>query len=474
MESGVTSDDSPAKRQFLKDGHVWARYQGESKYLPVTEVRYNANVTIPSVIEQHIKVVDLPRRKSTKLVRELFGIEPLASKDIAIRLIHQGMEYDPSSEDANSAFRRALPYLYAIRLGKKLDEDNRERNLLWQSELRLCTCICAEATLPHGEAQSIELISQGDRLLLDRTLYIIDHFDPRAASLVGFWQCVGNLVAELLGTDVAAEAANVFRCRTPAEMEDVVRGLVEEDADGKLLEARERFRSDIEDEPSDPRPMPQPSEPSHDSKHRMNQPPKRGDDLDSEADDDAIDGKVDFVLINAPKQKPGSRRKLVVTRGAARTCPTRRGPLATEEMTFRVVEEYERLQGRFPVRVSHLLGAEGFGCDLLSLDSASALARTHEERRVNESSILRNIEVKGRSSRSGEIELTFNELRKAESEADRYYLYRVFRDPEDGGRFELAILQDPLHSNAVLQVTRFDLSEGSGATWYEMVEVDEP
>lgn len=477
IEAGVMVEDSLSRRQFFKDGKVWARVRGESKYLPVSDVRYNANVTVPRVIEHHLKVAEFPRRKSTKLVRELFGVEPLATKDIEISLIDEGTEYAPTSEDANAAFRRALPYLYAIRLGKKLDEDNRERNLLHQAELRLCTRMRAAAKLPSGETQTIEMDSQGDRLLLDRTLYMIDDYDREARSLVRFWQGVASLVAELLGTDVAAEAANVFRCRTVAEMEDVVRGLVDDDPDGKLAQAHERFQSEAEEEPSTPQPLPPPAEEtdegSESSGDEADEPP------DSESDDElgdepaAGDGDVTFQPVQPPKRRSGTRRKLVITTRAGSGGTHRRGPLATEDVTFRVVEAYERLEGRYPIRVNHLHGSEAFGCDIISVGSAEEYEAVLAQREVQEARIARYIEVKGRSSRSGEIELTDNEYRKAESARERYFLYRVFRDPDDTARFEVAILADPVHSKAVRQITRFDLSDGSGATWYAMIDVPE-
>lgn len=477
IEAGVMAEDSLSRRQFFKNGKVWARVRGESKYLPVSEVRYNANVTVPRVIEQHLRVAEFPRRKSTKLVRELFGVEPLAAKDIEITLIDEGTEYAPSSEDANAAFRRALPYVYAIRLGKKLDEDNRERNLLHQAELRLCTRMRAEAKLPSGETQTIEMESQGDRLLLDRTLYMIDDFDREAPSLVRFWQGVAALVAELLGTDVAAEAANVFRCRTVAEMEDVVRGLVDDDPEGKLAQAHERFRSEAEEEPSTPQPLPPPAEgagegsesPGGDAEEAPD--PESDDDLGDEPA--AGDGDVTFQPVQPPKRRTGTRRKLVITARPGSGGVHRRGPLATEDVTFRVVEAYERLEGRHPIRVSHLHGSEAFGCDIISFASAEEYEAAMAQREVQEPRIARYIEVKGRSSRSGEIELTENEYRKAEAARQRYYLYRVFRDPDDTARFEVAILADPVHSNAVRQVTRFDLSDGSGAAWYAMIDVPE-
>lgn len=472
IEAGVMAEDSPSRREFLKDGLLWSRFRGESKYLPVSEVRYNANITVPRVIEQHLKVADFPRRKSTKLVRELFGVEPLASKDIEISLLDGGTEYAPSSEDANAAFRRALPYLYAIRLGKKLDEDNRERNLLHQAELRLCTRIRAEAKLPSGETQTIELDSQGDRLLLNRTLYMIDDFDREAPSLVRFWQGVAALVAELLGTDVAAEAANIFRCRTVAEMEDVVRGLVDDDAEEKLHQAHERFRLEIEEEPP-PQPLPPPADRGYERSQSSDDDTEKAsaEDSDRAARSESGAGDVTFQPVQPPKRRAVTRRKLVITASAGSGGSSRRGPLATEDVTFRVVEAYERLEGRYPVRVSHLHGSDAFGCDIISLDSAEACEKVLADNEVEDTRITRFIEVKGRSSRSGEIELTDNEYGKAESARERYFLYRVFRDPDDTARFEVAVLGDPVHSDAVRQVTRFDLSDGSGAQWYAMIDI---
>ena len=70
-------------------------------------------------------------------------------------------------------------------------------------------------------------------------------------------------------------------------------------------------------------------------------------------------------------------------------------------------------------------------------------------------------------------ELTENEYDAAQRHKERYYLYRVFVDPTDLSRYEVAILPDPVHSKATRTVTRFDLSRGSGATWYGLEETTE-
>jgi hypothetical protein len=147
-----------------------------------------------------------------------------------------------------------------------------------------------------------------------------------------------------------------------------------------------------------------------------------------------------------------------------------RGPLATEATTFTVVEAFERAEGRFIVPVNHLRGAEGFGCDLLSVASAEVRDAALRDRFINEADILRYLEVKGRTSRTGEVELTDNELRAARRLRAQYWIYRIYVDPQRERHYEVAVLSDPLNSTAVQMVTRFDLAEGSGAAWFAMVE----
>jgi hypothetical protein len=173
-----------------------------------------------------------------------------------------------------------------------------------------------------------------------------------------------------------------------------------------------------------------------------------------------------------PAHKAVKRRKLVVT-SAGGSGGGRGGPLATELVTFKVVVAFERDAGRFVIQVSHLRGADSFGCDLVSVASEAVRDKALTEQSITEADIVRHIEVKGRSSRTGEVELTDNEYRAAKRLGSRYWLYRVFVDPSRESHFEIAVLSDPLKSNAVRTVTRFDLVEGSGATWYSMVETVE-
>jgi hypothetical protein len=80
-------------------------------------------------------------------------------------------------------------------------------------------------------------------------------------------------------------------------------------------------------------------------------------------------------------------------------------------VTFGVVEAFEEAAKpkRFPLRGSHVHGYEGFGCDILSLPSEHARERAQEEGKLSDAEIERFIEVKGRSVRTGQVELTDKE-----------------------------------------------------------------
>src|SRR5262249_7248455 len=118
-------------------------------------------------------------------------------------------------------------------------------------------------------------------------------------------------------------------------------------------------------------------------------------------------------------------------------------------------------------------GAEVVGWGGLGVGSAAVREKALKAQSINDADILRHIEVKGRSSRTGEVELTDNEYLAAKRLGPAYWLYRVYVDPNRPGHFEVALLSDPLKSGAVRLVPRFKLAEGAGATWFTMVETVE-
>jgi hypothetical protein len=478
IKSSVSVEDSPQRDRFLRTGRMWGRRAGSEGYLPTSDLRYNANLTVTKAIEAHIALVDIPMRMNTVLVKQLFGIASLTSEEIRLELLANGTEYDPSSEDANQHLRLAMPFIYALRLAGNLDDNGRELNLLKKAVLRVCGRARVLATLPEDTSEEILLTQPGEGIVIDTTLIVIGEYRESCTGFLTFWLGVAELVAQLLGRDEAAEIGGVLRCRTPAEMIEVVRVRLGSEADAKLGEARSRFEdvlggADDDAEQSIPPPKPAAPEPSPDPEAPVPNPPATSGNSGTETPDSTgTSTTTTFQPVPGPAHKVVKRLKLVVT-GAGGGGGGGGGPLATEPVTFKVVDAFERDSGRFVIQVSHLRGADSFGCDLLSVASEAVRDKAMAEQSISEADIVRHIEVKGRSSRTGEVELTDNEYRAAMCLGGRYWIYRVFVDPSHEAHFEVAVLSDPLNSNAVRTVHRFDLVEGSGATWYSMVETVE-
>ncbi|MEO2015507.1 MAG: DUF3883 domain-containing protein, partial [Fuerstiella sp.] len=459
------------------------KHHGEGQYITHRETRYNANVTVPQVVESGIPLLDLPRRKSGKTVEQLLNVRSLSTKDIKIAVVSDKSEYDSRSEDANAFLRRCIPFVYALRLGKKLDEGMRERNLLKNVHLYVCHHLTVDVAIQGNDAERLDLNRPGDRITIDSNLYLVAEYNPGSPKTTRFWLAVAGLVAELLGTDVAADVGTVLRCRSESEMKDVVEELLGQEAKEKIDEAHHRFeelfiQDDNEEDastwlppeddagsPDDERDDDAPSE-SEGSPTDEDEvvPPNQNEDIDS----------TKFEKTTGPEQGKRMRRKLVVKTPGGGAAGGGNWPVATEDVTFPIVEAFELQDGdgRYVIDVSHLQGSEAFGCDLISVRSETLRQQIRQNRIVNDSDVERFIEVKGRSSKTGEVELTENEYRAAEKHRSCYYIYRVFVEPNDLSRFQVAVLSDPTNSDAVRIVKRFDLAEGSGANWYQIEEED--
>ncbi|SRR6266540_4601950 len=119
-------------------------------------------------------------------------------------------------------------------------------------------------------------------------------------------------------------------------------------------------------------------------------------------------------------------------------------------------------QNRFPLRVDHIQGKEGYGCDVPSFASAADREQFVKER--NLALIARFIEVKGRSAERGTVRLEGNELESAMTHRERFYIYRIY-EGETQGAFKIAILPDPL-STTYRAVYEFDpFREASTECW---------
>jgi len=484
LEANIAVEDGPNRSEFLQKGKVWARHQGKGQFMPAAKVRYNANVTLPDTVVSRIALLDLPRRRNATAVIQLLNVKPLSSGEVTLEVVRDATEYDVRSEEANAFLRRCIPYIYALRLGKKLDDDFRERNILKRTSLYVCSRLAVRVSVEGQEPETLVLDRAKDRICIESQLYVVGQYDPAGAGATSFWLSVAGLIAEALGTDVAAEVGAVLRCRTEREMKDVVEELLGLEASEKLDEARNRFEDwDVPEEDEDlvitpVGPGAGPGKDEGDTNEVTGDDtteettPQDGTNEEEEADKGPKDSR--FTETAPPDKKSKKKRRLVI-KSSRHVDIAPHGPVATEDVTFKIVEAFERQdgEGRAVINVSHILGSGGFGCDLISVSSEAVKEKALAAGEIAESEVVRFIEVKGRSSRTGEVELTDNEYQAAERLKERYFLYRVFVDPNDPSVYEVAVLRDPVHSSAARMVTRFDLSKGSGAVWYALEEVTE-
>lgn len=250
LDRRVLPSDSPSSRAFRSTGRVWSRTGKSAGYLPIDKVRYNGNISIPEVIERELALIDLPRRENRKVVEALFGVAPLLEDEIGISVADEGTVFDPTREDANAALARALPYLYALRLHKNADVDERERRTLEGLALRLCHTLRAEVRLPSGEKRDVALTRPGARIAVGTELFVIGEYEPDSPRARRLWRAVANLVAETLGVNVAAEFALVLQSRDADEMRETVRELLgEEEGEEAMRAALTRM-----EEPAEPLP----------------------------------------------------------------------------------------------------------------------------------------------------------------------------------------------------------------------------
>lgn len=475
VESGMKPGPSAFRDRFCAEGKVWCR---SAAYLSVQSARYNSNLALPQPVERELALIEIPRRRNGKVIEAIFGVRTLQSNEVNLELNRDGTLFAGSSEAANEALRRAMPYIYALRLHKRADEDGRERSLLTRMNVRVCERAAVTVNLPEGEPRWLLLVNQGERIAIGTDLYVVAEYDPDARSAGRFWQWIASLIAEVLGSEVAAEVGLVLRSRSAEEMAEVVRDLVGEGAEEILAEARSRITEPEAPSPpaAYPLPTPAPVAPVHDAGAYPGA--DRGDsDAGSAPDDKGGDSGKNTSFVVEPGAAPGVRkpgpRKLVIAPAPSNGSAGRAGPIAPESVTFHVVEAFEKLADppRYPIRVSHVRGLEGFGCDLVSVASEEIRDRILAAGMVEDSDVVRYIEIKGSGAKAGSIELDGNERRRAEQARARYFVYRVYVDITTPGRYEIGVLSDPLFSDAVQFVPRLNLGAGSGSQWFNVMEV---
>jgi hypothetical protein len=474
LEVGGIETDSPRRSEFVEKGQMWGSKENVEGYFPVKSLRYWPRGALPRPLRQIIPLVAIDPRKNTKEIQRIFGVATLRPDDFTVTLDRHATIFTDWTVAANAHLVAARSFLYALRLSQRADDDGRQRRVLSRSQLFTCRRISAAVSFDTEKDVPVVVEDDLEGLTIGSHMYLVcgENEIPLNDSL--FWRAVTDLLADLLeaGTH-AAEFALLLMCDTPRQRLKLLNHITEGQGDELLQRALKALEVLPEEETVNPLPLPRSSSESEGSANRL--VPAVG----STGKDESSSGTVPlpirenptFIPTDAPTRRSAQRRPLVVVRPSKSHNDTVRVPLFDENETLEIVEQFERCEDRYPIRLNHVHGYQGPRCDIVSVATAASLDAAIATGSLDLREVVRFIEVKGRNQRTGAVQLTENELSGAQEYGDRYFVYRVFCDPLDDTHRQLAILQNPAHSQTmtVTRTATLSLDDGSGAEWFKLM-----
>ncbi len=429
------SENDPARRKFLDGERMWGCRAGTYEYFQRKDLLYVDSEGIPDALIDRLAIVDLPKKKGAKKVENLFEIQPISKATLKQTVSNHTPSNDPTDD-----FEQCKPFFYLLRTEPKNIELERLRDL----ELVLCDQVKCKF-----EYDAFSLVTE-----LDTWQWVIDGsklfvaVDPKIGvidELVS--ESIGSAIASIFGLAGGDEFARMYQCR-PEHRRAVLGHIRGEEA----VENIEDVFSTLE--------IYQESGVTEDSDFSIDDPdistsaPQETEEKSAEAQESNTADKESFKQIDVTKldtEKKEAKREITLSvRKITETRRNRRIHQVTDsELCENLAYQFEANEGRFPLRVGHVVGKQGFGCDILSFNDDDSRNRFRENRSRDSVKVERYIEVKGRKSGSSDVELKGNELLAAKQHKEKYFIYRLFK--LDGDSYELGILSAPTQRRDVIQ-----------------------
>jgi len=476
IEHGGIDTDSPLKYKFIDEGSMWGALGEIQDYYPVRDLKYSSIGVLPRPVYEMVPLVDIDPRRSTKEIERVFGVSTLRKEDVQIEIQEDYTEYQDWSHIVSNHVKNAIPYLYAFRLSRTADETGREGRIFSRMRLDICQKISANIQLWDKKEGGIIIKGDLDGITVDDRILLVSENDEMPHGDQVFWRAIGDLLADLvLIPGVASEFASILACAEISQMRRLLGNITHGRENELVGKANERLSLSQDENVDEPFPIP-PRKRMPDIKKKTDE----GEDTDIDEGEGGVGDlpeNFEFKSTSPPIKRRAQRRSFVVARISKESQSQKRKTIMVdEEETLKIVMAYEISSGdvRYPILVNHIHGYESLGCDVISVSSEEIRENVIRTGRIDISQIERFIEVKGKTNRTGAVELTENQIEAAHKFGKRFYLYRVFLDPSSTNHYELAVLCDPIRSKAmkVYQLRQFDLREGSGSEWYELVEKD--
>jgi hypothetical protein len=444
-EEDTTIDTLTLRKQFREQGQLWCRLGEKWSYRPIREgIYFIADPTIPKAVEDIFPILDLPRGRRTDKIQRLFLAQALRATDVSRRV--NNYTPLPRSELLNDEISRLKPFIFALRLDSNPDATGSTR----LKNLKIITCSSVQAVAHvKGHEIPLRLEARGDALICEDVAYLVmDQID--AEHPLGS-QTVSDRVANILATILQVERISDFARLATArhqERSELLSLILQHDGSEVLQRARETLElSDEEEDIAGSTRMAAPTVPPNESQTSK----LRQENDDTTGGSQNTDTSSQIPLPNRVTSKQVSHIPTNPARRVSLRVQSKRCSPDRIQRTHRVtdgnrceelVQLFEEEQGRYPLLVSAIQGKGGFGCDLLSF----AMEIDRERFKNGEADIncvQRFIEVKGRSSQGGGIQLEGNQLRAARDHGDKYFIYHVY-EAVKGQEWQVVALQNPL------------------------------
>jgi len=450
---------------FKQKGHMWGKGANGYQYFPVRELRHADTDDLPEQLMNQINYVDLPKRVGAQKVQNIFGVEPIDRRKITIEI--KDFEKSPRTGYIQNLFDACKPYLYALRQVKT--KQSQEISAFKKLALVLCRTIKISLTY---ETLSLEfsLNEPYQWILKDDQAFVLEDPQEKASFRSDiFVDSIGSVLATVLRLENGGDFARILRCESNGDRLKLLKRIIGESALPDIEELKKEFSQ-------------------ADRQITIFYPPKKETEEEPQAPATKTEGEK--VEASGGQEEPAKpeitpkemsvtkeehhpveteKRKIVIRGKAKSTTP----PVTTDRRITdgNICEEkvicFEESEGRYPIRVSHIQGYEGPGCDIISFQNETDWQKYTGNPKSESSLIKRFIEVKGRSSERGTIPLKGNELDAARSYTDRYYLYRLYE--KDSSENILLILNDPLEQKEALDnIIEVDLARALGTERYQL------
>ena len=435
--------DGKFKADFISKGKMYGKHGDTYDYFPVDKLYYIDNFALFSHIESYFPLLGLDKRRGGNKVFRLFNVKTLTAEELGKRLRVTNYVSHPGAEDLKREIELMKPFIYALRLDD--DADRSELSPLKKLDIKLCRSVTAELTL-DDRLEQIEL-KQGESLKEGDITYLVGEPEEYDRSFLRdpiIADAIGEIMSTVLRVNLSSDIAFLLTCK-PRQRKTLLDRMLGGAGEEKLIETRKLMQVPLGEEGEGPIYNPPPIIPStptseltaptesEEQSHTKppstpSFPPSTVGPVEVKPEGNMpLQGKVHgkFKIVRGPNPKPGHRRTLT-----------------NADRAENLAINFEENQVRFPVKVSDMKGEEAYGCDILSFSSEGE--RTEFLDHPDVTKITRFIEVKGSGISKGSITLKGNELKAASNHKDRFFLYRVFEDPEERGIFELIELADPL------------------------------